>query len=751
MTSEDVSPAAEAHPVAQNGGAERSLWILVATVVIVPVVIFVGASSLSYVNHFREAREGLARTLDLVHEHAVKVFETHELAAGHVDEILFGLSDEEIREREPALHGRLKGLADRLPQVSDVWVLDAAGKPLVTASIIPAPSTLDLSDRHYYRVHRDGQLPPGTAYVSERLRGRADSSADFFQFSVRRNAGFERSASFAGVVAISVEPRYFEDFYAQAAKHGLSSLGLARPDGQVLVRYPAVADPAALARSDEFLNAVNAAPEQGLYEAASPFDGEARIYAYRKLPAHPIYALATIDRTSVVARWMRAMADHLMFGLPAALALVFVALLALRQTRREGAALAQLRSETRRREASEDQLRQSQKMEAVGRLTGGIAHDFNNMLAVIVGSLDMLKRRLVDGEARHVKLVDNALLASGRAADLTRRLLAFSRQQALEPKAVDVNRTVGNLSEMLSRTLGETVRIETVLASGLWRSFIDPLQLENAILNLAVNARDAMGPEGGRLTIETANTSIDDAYAAVHAEVKAGQYVMVGVSDTGSGMPPEVAARAFDPFFTTKPQGQGTGLGLSQVYGFIKQSGGHVKIYSELGQGTAVKLYLPRHFGAAAAHDGEVEPQRSQTGDGVVVLVVEDEDSVRAFAAEALRELGYGVLAASGASEALDILAHHREIAVLLTDVVMPDVNGGKLAAEAIRRRPDLKVIFMTGYTRNAIVHNGTLDPGVHLLSKPFSLAELGTKLAMVLNAEPAAAALVARGPGARP
>lgn len=385
------------------------------------------------------------------------------------------------------------------------------------------------------------------------------------------------------------------------------------------------------------------------------------------------------------------------------------------------------------REKIEEALRQSQKMEAVGQLTGGIAHDFNNMLAVIIGSLDLLGRRLGSEDERARRHVDNAAEASQRAAMLTQRLLAFSRQQPLNPEVLDPNKLVPGMSELLSHTLGAEIRQETVLAAGLWRTHADRNQLENAILNLAVNARDAM-PEGGRLTIETLNSHIDERYAAANIGVPHGQYVMIAISDTGTGMPPDVIAKAFDPFFTTKSVGKGTGLGLSQVYGFVKQSGGHVKIYSEAGEGTTIKIYLPRFIG----DDVEAEAKRPTDlprGDAnELILVVEDEPSVRQFSVDALTELGYNVIEADGALAALRLLDAHPEILLLFTDIVMPDINGRKLVDEALRRRPDLKVLYTTGYTRNAVVHNGVVDPGVELLGKPFTVEQLATKIRAVLE-----------------
>jgi signal transduction histidine kinase len=396
----------------------------------------------------------------------------------------------------------------------------------------------------------------------------------------------------------------------------------------------------------------------------------------------------------------------------------------------------QLVAEGARREALADQLRQSQKMEAIGQLTGGLAHDFNNMLSVIIGSLTLIKRRLARGEADVGKYVDSALEAADRAANLTHRLLAFSRRQPLAPQPVDVNKLVAGMSDLLRRTIGEQIRVETVLAGGLWRTRVDRGELENAILNLAVNARDAMA-DGGRLTIETANCHLDDTYASAHVEVPAGQYVLVAVTDNGCGMPPDVRAMAFDPFFTTKGVGKGTGLGLSQVHGFVKQSGGHVKIYSEPGDGTTIKLYLPRFHGTEQAAMERSTDRPMPRGDiDTLILVVEDDERARQVTAESLRELGYSVVHADGAASALEILAAHPDVRLLFTDIVMPDVNGRKLAEEAVRRVPGIKVLYTTGYTPNAIVHNGVVDPGVQLISKPFTLEQLARKVHAVLDSE---------------
>lgn len=719
--------------VSAPGPAERLLRLLTVAALLLPILVFATASWIAYGNAFDTASERLQRTLDLVHEHAAKVFETQDLVVEQINQILSGLTDAEIRAREADLHARLDKLVRRLPQINNIWVIDADGHPLVGSITFPAPTTLDLSDRDYFRVHRDGIVPRGQDYIGEVLVGRV-FGARTFQISTARES--PEKSHFMGVVAVSAGPSYFGDVYRNVAQgSGVSTIALMRADGALLARYPALPDDVARrSPSGTIMRGIAASPERGLVEGRSDLDGMSRTSAYRRLPGYPVYVTVGTDRSTVIRSWLTIMASHLIFGIPATTGLVTLSLLALRRTRREALALASLRQEVARREQTEAQLRQAQKMEAVGRLTGGIAHDFNNLLQIILGSLDLLGRRMTNGDDRQHRLIENAREGATRAASLTQRLLAFSRRQPLDPKPIDANKVVSGLSELLRRTLPENVRIETVLAGGLWRSYADVGQLENALINLAVNARDAM-PEGGRLTIETANAHLDDSYAAAREEVSAGQYVLIAVTDTGSGMSREVMGKAFDPFFTTKEQGKGTGLGLSQVYGFIKQSGGHVALYSEAGQGTTVKLYLPRYRGAEDIIETPAMDLMRANGE-TTVLVVEDEAGVRRFAVEALREIGYRVLEADGGAAALHLLAGHPEITLLLTDVIMPEMDGRRLADAAIRLRPDLKIVFMTGYTRNAIVHNGVLDAGTHLISKPFTLPQIAEKLDAVLRAD---------------
>lgn len=380
---------------------------------------------------------------------------------------------------------------------------------------------------------------------------------------------------------------------------------------------------------------------------------------------------------------------------------------------------------------SEATLRQAQKMEAIGHLTGGVAHDFNNLLQIVSANLDLVSNE-VRGTPKASERLQNAVAAVHRGSRLTAQLLAFARRQTLAPRSINVGRLLQDMTDMVRRTLGERVHVESVVAGGLWNTLIDSNQIENAVLNLAINSRDAM-PDGGNLTIEVANAFLDDAYAALHDEVTAGQYVMVAVSDTGTGMSPDLVARVFEPFFTTKPEGQGTGLGLSQVYGFVKQSGGHIKIYSEVGQGTTVKLYLPRtrapEEGLGPVATAPIE------GGNETILVVEDDEGVRAAVIDMLSELGYGVLKAANAEQALTILGSGATIDLLFTDVVMPGpIKTRELARRAQELHPGIQVLFTSGYTQNAIVHNGRLDDGVQLLSKPYRRDELARKLRTLLS-----------------
>ncbi len=687
-------------------------------------MLFIGASWLAYGETQRQYEERLGRTLDLLYIGARATFETQQLVVSNVLNVIDDLSNSEIQQREARLHERLKYLIHKLPQVEDIFILDGEGRPLVAANVFPIPANVTAADRPYFMAHRDDRQE---RYVSETFRSRIKST-DIFQYSERRQAP---DGAFDGVVLVAIPPSYFNKLFEQAAGTDSYTTSLLRADGELLARYPALPGTTTrLDRGSSFMQAIAARPEAGSYSTSKgSFDGVARTVAYRKLPDLPIYVAVGVASDSMREAWMHRMAAHLLFGLPATLALFALALLASRRAASQAETLDRLREEQIRRASVEESLRQSQKMTAVGQLTAGIAHDFNNLLTGIGGAIEMIGRRVPQPTPEVVRFLDLARTGVSRAATLTQRMLAFARQQPLQIEAVDANRLVTGMSELLRRTLGETVQIETVLSGGLWRATADPAQLEAAVLNLAINARDAM-PGGGTLTIETANAHLDDAYAAANAEVTPGQFVMIAVSDTGTGMDQQTIARAFEPFFTTKERGQGTGLGLSMTYGYIKQIGGHLKIYSEIGHGSTVKIYLPRTQAESGAGTELATAVSVAAGAGPVVLVVEDDPVVREFAVAACRECGCTVHEAGDGEQALRILEKQSDIALLFTDVGLPGgMNGRQLAGAAVARRPDLKVLYMTGYTANAIVHHGVIDSGVNFLGKPFSVAALAAKI----------------------
>jgi len=708
------------------GDAVRTLHLLLIGSILAPLLVLLGGGYLAYERVFAQARADLAQVDAVAEENLIKVLDTHELVAARVGDLLAGLSDDEIRAREKEFHDRIRQQIADLPQVETAWAVDRTGHLLVGARNFPAGG-LDLSDRDYFKAVR----APGADFYISGLQSRFDNRP-FFTVARRRIGS---AGEFNGVVVVAVAPDFFRTFYAKLLPNAEDyAAGVFRADGATLARFPEIVwRDSAPALPGALIRATAENPQSGVFMQPSAFDGVVKMIAYKRLERYPIYVTIGRTRASILREWGGIMLTHLYFGLPATAGLVLLCLLALRRTRREAAAIIQAREATAQREAAEAQLRQAQKMEAIGQLTSGVAHDFNNLLTVISGNVELLQRRVRDHDLELERFAAAAMRGVDRAATLTQRLLAFSRRQPLDPKPLDINRLIAGMSDLLRRTLGEEIEAETVLAGGLWTVLVDANQLEHSLLNLTINARDAMAGHG-KLTIETANTFLDEAYAQAHDEVAPGQYVLISVTDTGSGMTGEVRERAFEPFFTTKESGQGTGLGLSQVYGFIKQSGGHCTIYSEPGQGTTVKLYLPRHLGAVEPV-ATAAPAAAGISSGETILLVEDDDDVRAFAADLLRDLGYRVLAAATGPEGLRLLDQHPEVRLLFTDVALPGgMTGRQLAEEAERRHPGLKVLYTTGYARNAIVHQGRLDPGVELIVKPFSSAALAGKIRHLLD-----------------
>ena len=717
----EAVPAARAKDGQARLTTIRLLQVLAVAALLLPLLLFSYASWLSYRATQALATERIERSLDVMQEEALKVFESMGLALDTIDTLLGSRSAAEIRADEPQLHEQLRKVQALLPGVQSIWIFGPTGLPEVITRQSPPP-TINYADQDYFFVPRDH---PQATYIGT-VHKSVSGGQDYFTFDrARRDA----QGTFLGVTEMSLLPSDFSRFYSQLAAGPGVGFSLVREDGTILARFPPI--PADVRRGDTsgFRRAVAANPAGGLYTVLSQTDHTEHRVGIRRLPGLPLYVGTFIQTNQILYDWMTGMAVHLIFGIPATLFLFLTLLAVLRRTKR-------LYAEIDQRVAAEETLRQAQRLDVIGHLTGGVAHDFNNLLTIILGNLEAAKRQVDEWtDAAHFKLsrrIENAMHGAARAATLTKRLLAFARQTPLNPTALDVNRLLNGMSEFLQRALGEQIALEIVGAAGLWPVEADAAELEAAILNLAVNARDAMA-EGGKLTIETSNSYLDDAYCRREPDIKSGQYVLIAVSDTGTGMPKEVIERAFEPFFTTKDSGQGTGLGLSQVYGFVKQSGGHVKIYSEPGEGTSVKMYLPRFAGELPrSRESKVEPSRGRLGE--CVLVVEDDADVRHYVVETLGMFGYDVLEASGASDALRLVDQHKTISLLLTDVVMPGMNGRKLADEARQRNPALKVLYMTGYSRNAIVHQGRLDPGVALIQKPLTSELLATAVRKVLD-----------------
>ena len=698
----------------------RSIKSIMAGTLVVPAVIFCFAAWQHRTRIQEIADERIAHSLDISQEHAQSVFGTVDVLLSSVDAIASSRTDESLRPDEAELHKRMSKLIEGVPDIRSVWLFALTGKPIATSLVFPVPQTLNNADRDYFVAQRD---PNQGLYVGQVLLPRIGSEP-FFSVSKKH---FDSSGQIAGISAVVISPSVFERFFEQMARNSsASSYAMIRADGTILARYPLATKPGIVLSEDSgFRQAVRTNPVRARYTTISGVDGLERTFEIQRLGVLPVYVTSSLQVGSLSSEWFEWVVLQLAFGIPFFAVLLALEYVALRRTE------ALYREATRRQEV-ENTLRQSQKMEAVGQLTGGIAHDFNNLLTIIIGNLQMLARDLPSDSKLHTR-AEHALSGASRAADLTHRLLAYSRQQPLDPRPINANDVVANAEKLLVPSLGERIRIETVRNAGLWLIEADPTQLELAIINLAVNARDAM-PLGGRLTIETSNAYLDENYCSNHADLKPGQYVMISVADEGAGMSAETVDRAFEPFYTTKKPGLGTGLGLSQVYGFAKQSGGHVRIYSELNVGTTVHLYLPRSTAASPTHIGQ-RPSDTKFGNGECIMLVEDEDGVRQHLKDMLVGLNYTVLEANGSEAALKIFEDRsKRIDLLLTDVVMPGLNGRELSEIAVKQRPDLKVLCMTGYSRNAIVHHGRLDPGKALIQKPITETELSNRIHSLLR-----------------
>ena len=708
-----------------NRSAIGLLKVLLAGCLLLPLALFVIASWLNYRTAIADAYRGLERSAAVAREHAAKIVDEQSQVADRAADLLRGLDADGVRQSEQALHDAFASMVLRLPFVQGVLLVGADGHPLVSAGIYPVPGTVDVSDRDYYQAVVKQNEP---LFMSKAQVGSVNQTS-FIGLAAPWTAP---GGKVLGVIDVSVSPASFEDFYAaladQSDKDG-SVVTLVREDGRLLVRYPplpANAPPSPLP-STIFMQSIATNPDYGTYVSRSVLDEQTRLFAYRKVQDLPLYVVAGRSRHAVIVGWLETVAGHLVFGVPATLALVAISWTALVRTGREESALAQARHEIQRRERAEEALLRSQRLEAVGQMTGGVAHDFNNLLTIILGSAEMLERRPED-VARVRRVAGQIMLAAKRGGEITQQLLAFSRRQFVNPQTMNLNACLLEFKPLLERASNESIRVEYDLQPDLFAARLDPGHFEAAILNLVGNARHAM-PAGGRIVISTRNILLGD--DAGQPDMPPGHYVLVGVSDNGTGMDPATAAKAFEPFFTTKGIGEGTGLGLSQVYGFAKQAGGDARISTSPGEGTTVELLLPRAVsGSDPAELETLSASRAETGE--VVLVVEDEPAVLATTVEILHDLGYSTIVADTAQAALERLQGAERVDVLFSDITMPGgMDGLQLSSAARRLCPGLRVLLTSGY---APEQSRLSD--VKLLTKPYDRTQLAKELSAVLHGD---------------
>jgi len=717
-------------------------------------VIFAATGWMIWQAHAREMANAVREltTLDLI------LVEDSERALQAVDLVLRSMQDRFASEKiattdDLRQFNGTKDMSDRMasrtagiPQIEAVEIVDADGK-LVNSSRHFPPGDQDVSNRDYFKALREA--PKDTLFISEPAEDYGSGLPSIYL--ARRIEAAD--GTFLGVIVGAIKLSHFENLFKALEIGDGAAVSLWRRDGTMLVRYPPAANVPLAFKYAPFLARPRFERPQIFETSRSVLDGKARLVATVAGKQYPIVVDVGQGKANLLADWRHIST----LAISGAMLCATAILLAMWLVNRQFAAFEALRIVVRERDQAEAaraeieaQLRQAQKLEAVGELTGGIAHDFNNLLTAVMGNLELLGKHIGD-EPRLQRWARSALEAARRGATLTQRLLAFSRRQPLDPKPAEIGLQLDGLSDLMNRSLGENIDIRVTVADGLWPAFIDVNQLDSAILNVAINARDAM--EGrGKLTIVAENVSVDAQEAARHKDLNAGDYVMISISDTGKGIPPNILERVFEPFFTTKPIGQGTGLGLSQVYGFLKQTGGGVSITSLPGEGTIVRLYLPRAAEEAPAQDmaashPQAASQTAGSADAALppqkdkrILVVEDDGAVRAYTVEILVGLGFEVLQAVDAFQALDALRKNPGISLMMTDIGLPGMNGRDLALQAKTQWPGLRVLFTSGYARHAIVHNDRLDAGIELLVKPFSREELTKKLECVLRQDAPAA-----------
>ncbi|MBV9481745.1 MAG: response regulator [Acidobacteria bacterium] len=712
---------------APAGGITRALRLLTVAVVVVPVILFTIAAWINYGAAFRDARERVDRARDAIHEYALKAFEGDELILDRIAEHVAGKDRSELIGSED-FHRYLQQF-DGKPQISAVGLIIPARGLAASNLIFPVPN-IEVGPPNYIRVDRDGKEP---IYIGRAVSGTFTQAPQFSVVRLDRAFGEDPGP---GLIFVSTRLSDFVGYYRTIVDLKDFLITVIRSDGAVLARSPGDnLVGAALSTKSHFRQAIAREPKSGSYDGASELDGIERLFSYRQLRDYPVYVSVALKRSAVVQGWAWLMADHLAIGLPAWISLLLLASLALRRSRAADAAVAAVQVHSERREVAEASLRHIQKMDVVGQLTGGIAHDFNNLLAVITGNLELILRKPQE-VVRVGRVAKAALQAAERGERLIEQLLMFSRRQMMRPTTLNLNSVLLDFETLLRHAASHSIELRLKLDPALELSNVDRSQFEAAVLNLVVNARDAL-LKGGRITITTANAVIDGRAAEEDSEIAPGPYVMVSVRDNGTGIAPSVLPHVYEPFFTTKEVGKGSGLGLSQVFGFVTESAGHVRIDSKLGRGTTVRLYLPRC--TDVLNESQPAARIPQPSGGGTVLVVDDDESVLETAKETVADLGYHVLSAHNGREALQILKGSDHVDLLFSDIVMPGgINGIQLADEARRLQPSLKVLRTSGYTTASLMDKHGLPAEFPVLGKPYRREQLAANFYHILHSHTA-------------
>ena len=714
---------------------QRLILVLAITL---PIALAIWSSWQHHIQTLERANRTAARSVVALEQHVGNVLDIHTLALRQLDALTNGRTVNEI-SNDVRLRDIVSALTRDFPQISIVGMADANGR-IWLHSVRGAASGASVADRDYFLAQKTGTSKG--IYISDAFTGRLNGERQF-GISLPR---FSSTGEFDGIIYTTVPLKYLTQFWEHFTPSQGHLIPLVKSDGTLIIRYPLADPPRRLSPQNPFMVHMRQAP-RGLYTAASAFDGVERINAYSQIRNYPLYISFSIETGFVLREWLQQTIAAASIAVFSALLLAALWLAVVRQsyeqrvsTKRWREIAEDLRQEVGRRKDAEEAMRQSQKMEAVGQLAGGIAHDFNNLLAALVGNVQLMHRRIdkgvFDNLPRYLTRVESII---SKASAMTQRLLAFSRRQTLAPAALDVKERIAAMRDLISHSVGPSIRVRTVFAPEACKTLCDPNQLDSVLLNLAINARDAM-PDGGDLTITVA-LNVLTVFQARSLQLSGTGYVVVKVKDTGAGMTPETIERAFEPFFTTKPSGQGTGLGLSMVYGFVMQSGGQVKIDSQPGSGTEVAIYLPVYEGEIPSATPVPKAINSDVAKGeVCILLVDDEISVREPLAELLTELGYQVVQAGDGAQGLVILSSNQQVDLLISDVGLPGhMNGRQLADAGRTLRPTLRVLFITGYADKAASADGLAGQNMEVMIKPFGLNEFAIKVSDMTSVQASA------------